>query len=183
MWARYISNKIQSGTTTFTTFFKKAATNSATINPEDLPFPEFSEIATSANKMLTDRIQAEKRLQQSESRLKKAQSVARIGNWKYDILTGKVWGSEEAFSIYGIKRTSPLLPLDRVQACTTDRLRVNKVLVDLINENRKYDIEFEIHQEIGGKVKWVHSIAELELKNGVPTKIIGIIKFPILTIH
>ena len=38
---------------------------------------------------ITERKRAEKALKESESRLKKAQSVAKLGNWEYDISTGK----------------------------------------------------------------------------------------------
>ena len=41
---------------------------------------------------MTDRIDADMALKESEARLKKAQSVAKLGNWEYDISTGKVWG-------------------------------------------------------------------------------------------
>jgi len=124
---------------------------------------------------ISDRLKSENALAESETRLKKAQSVANIGNWEYDISTGKIWGSEQAFQIYGIERTSPYLPLEKVEASIPDAPRVNQALVDLIQESIKYDIEFEVHREIDGKIILIHSIAELVLKNEVPIKVLGII--------
>ncbi len=49
---------------------------------------------------ITESQRAEEALRESEDRLRKAQEVAKIGSWEYDISTGKVWGSEEAFRIY-----------------------------------------------------------------------------------
>ncbi|MBT3257694.1 MAG: transporter substrate-binding domain-containing protein [Deltaproteobacteria bacterium] len=125
---------------------------------------------------ITKRIDAENALKESEARLKKAQSVAKLGNWEYDISTGKVWGSEQAFRIYGIERTSPYLPLDRVEACIPDAPRVNQALVDLIQENKPYDMEFEVHQEVSRQTILIYSIAELIYENGLPIKVLGVIR-------
>ena len=133
-------------------------------------------VATGTMLDISDRIDAEKALKESESRLKKAQSVAKIGSWEYDISAGKIWGSEQAFRIYGIERTSPYLPLDRVEACILEAPRVNQALIDLIQENKSYDIEFEIRQEVGEQTIFIHSIAELVYENGLPIKVLGVIQ-------
>ncbi len=125
---------------------------------------------------ISDRLKAEKALKETEKRLKKAQSVAKLGNWEYSISTGEVWGSEEAFRIYGIERTSPYLPLDQVEASISGTERVNQALVDLIQENKRYDIEYEIREEATGQTKVIHSIAELVSENGIPVKVLGVIQ-------
>ena len=138
-------------------------------------FLEGKTVATGTMLEITERKRAEKALRESEARLKKAQSVANLGNWEYDISTGKIWGSEQAFRIYGIERTSPYLPLDRVEACINDAPRVYQALVDLIQENKRYDIEFEIRQEVGGQTVFIHSIAELVYEKALLVKVSGII--------
>ena len=125
---------------------------------------------------ITERKRAEKALKESEARLKKAQSVAKLGNWEYDISTGKIWGSEQAFRISGIERTSPYLPLDRIEASIPDAPRVNQALVDLIQENKPYDIEFEVQQEVDSQTILIHSIAELVYENDMPVKVLGVIQ-------
>ena len=75
---------------------------------------------------ITERLIAEKALQVSEDRLKKAQEAAGIGNWEYDMSTGRVWGSEEVFRIYEIERTSEYLPLDEVENHIIEAERVNQ---------------------------------------------------------
>jgi len=133
-------------------------------------------VATGTMLDITESKRAEKALKESEGRLKKAQSVAKLGNWEYDISTGKIWGSERAFRIYGIERTSPYLPLDRVEACIPDAPRVNQALVDLIQENKRYDIEFEVQQEVSRQTILIHSIAELVHENDMPVKVLGVIQ-------
>jgi len=126
---------------------------------------------------ITDRLNTEKALQISEDRLKKAQTVAKIGNWEYDVSTGQVWGSKEAFRIYGIERTSEYLPLDEVEKTIVEAKRVNNALVDLITKGVNYDIEFEIIQKDTQRFISAHSIAEIIKDNeGNPLKVLGVIQ-------
>ena len=50
---------------------------------------------------MTSRKKAEEALKESEHRLKEAQSTAHIGDWQWDIITNKVYWSDELFRIYG----------------------------------------------------------------------------------
>lgn len=68
LWVKHVSNKLQTGIKTFSSFFKKAATESITINQGDLHFLEFRDIAASANKMLTEQKRSEKALRESEEK-------------------------------------------------------------------------------------------------------------------
>ncbi len=51
---------------------------------------------------ISDRKQAEAKLQESEANLSAAQKIAHIGNWKYELATGKITWSEEVFRIFGL---------------------------------------------------------------------------------
>jgi PAS domain S-box-containing protein len=51
-------------------------------------------------------IGSEEKYRISESDLKKAQSVARLGSWKWDLKTSEVTWSEEMFNIFGIDKKS-----------------------------------------------------------------------------
>ncbi|WP_373534896.1 diguanylate cyclase domain-containing protein [Microcoleus sp.] len=55
-------------------------------------------------KDITDRQQTETALQQSEARLSEAQRVAHIGNWEWDVITGKITWSPQLFEIVGRNR-------------------------------------------------------------------------------
>ncbi|MGA8241115.1 MAG: PAS domain S-box protein, partial [Desulfobacterales bacterium] len=126
---------------------------------------------------ISDRLSAERALQTSEARLKKAQAMAKVGNWEYDIATGKVWGSEEAFRIYGIERTSEFLPLDIVESYMIDAERVNQALVDLIAQKETNDIEFQIQPNPREGLIHIHSMADLVCdEDGKPVKVVGVIQ-------
>jgi len=126
---------------------------------------------------ISERQAAEHALQTSEARLKRAQRMAKVGNWEYDIAKGKVWGSEEAFRIYGIDRTSEFLPLDVVESYIIDAKRVNQALVDLITQIKTYDIEFQINSKNSEGLTYIHSIADLICDgDGKPVKVVGVIQ-------
>ncbi|MEG4801694.1 diguanylate cyclase [Microcoleus sp. ARI1-B5] len=55
-------------------------------------------------KDITRRQETETALQQSETRLSEAQRVAHIGNWEFDVITGKITWSPELFEILGRDR-------------------------------------------------------------------------------
>jgi len=126
---------------------------------------------------MTAQLDAQRALAVSEDRLKKAQATAKIGNWEYDVSTGLVWGSKEAFRIYGIERTSEYLPLDEVESHIVEAGRVNQALVDLVTKGENYDIEFQITQKNSKGLIIIHSIAELvKDEEGNPVKVIGVIQ-------
>jgi PAS domain S-box-containing protein len=64
---------------------------------------------------VTARAQAEATLQESESALREAQNLARIGNWKWDLQTDAHWWSDEIYLIYGRDRSLPPASYPEVQ--------------------------------------------------------------------
>lgn len=113
---------------------------------------------------ITKRKRIEERLRLNIRRWKQAQTIAQIGNWEFDINTDQIWGSEEAFRLYGINlnpNDNPhhLIALHRVEACIPDRQRVHEALVDLIKNNTPYDLEYDIIRENDGRRITVRSFA------------------------
>ncbi|MBT3312336.1 MAG: PAS domain S-box protein [Desulfobacterales bacterium] len=124
---------------------------------------------------INERIKSQKALKESEERLNRAQSAAGIGSFEYDISTGKFWGSEEAFTICGIERSSSYFTRETALKIINDNSVIKKAMSELISEEKKYDIEFEIRQEIGGETAVCRSIAELVFEDAKPVKVIGVI--------
>lgn len=126
---------------------------------------------------ITDRKRYEEELFKSESNLKLAQSIAKVGSWELELNTNQVWGSEEAFKIYELDRTSEYLDYDitRNMIDDSDRIKHTQALNELINDNKPYDITFKIVLR-KGKVKYINSKANLVFdKDNKPFKVIGII--------
>ncbi len=110
-------------------------------------------------------------------RYESAQRMGQVGNWEYDLVTENFWGSDEARRIYGFDPESEHFTTDEVEKCIPEQKRVHQALLDLIEKNQTYDLEFEIHPISGPKRKIIKSIAELELDDaGLPCKVLGVVQ-------
>jgi len=126
---------------------------------------------------ITARQKAEDALKENEERYRKAQRMGRVGNWEYDLVTETFWGSDEAKRIYGFDPESKNFSTEDVETCIPDRERVHQALVDLIDENKPYDLEFEIQPVDGSSRKIIKSIAEIiRDDSGAPSKVAGVVQ-------
>ena len=105
---------------------------------------------------------AQKVLLESEKQLERAEKVAKIGNWKLNLLTNYVYSSEGARIIYGVDKNGS--SLEEVQDFVLPQYRtmLSNALSDLINHDKPYNVEFKICRKIDGKIIDIHSIAELD---------------------
>ena len=126
---------------------------------------------------VTERKQAENAARLTQARLQKAQAIAHVGSWEYDLITGQIWGSDESFRIYGITPPSDnALSITQVEACIPERERVHQALVDLISENRPYNLQFTINPLNDAPPIIITSVAELLYdQHGQPVKVAGVI--------
>ncbi len=118
----------------------------------------------------------EKELAHANAKYIKAQQLGKVGNWEYDIIRQEFHGSSEALRIFGFINDTSILTPERVENCIPERKRVHQVLVDLIENNLPYNIEYDIITEDNGERRTVNSIGELLRDNtGKPVKIEGVI--------
>ena len=91
-----------------------------------------------------------------------------------------MWGSEEAFKIYGLEKTSDnSLPLALVQKFVLPeyRQKMDQILEELIKNNKEYNIEFKIRRGNNGEERFIHSKAELIYdQNKNPIKVDGVLQ-------
>ena len=113
----------------------------------------------------------------TEGRYKKAQRMGQVGNWEYDLATQHFWGSDEARRIYGFATENSSFTADEIENCIPDRERVHQALVDLIEKDRPYNLEFEINPVTGAEKKVIRSMAEVIKDDaGKPVKVTGVIQ-------
>lgn len=119
------------------------------------------------------------KLSLSERRLRKAQAIARVGNWELDLRTGDIWASEEAFRIYGLSPIASRLPLAEAQESVLPEYRasLDQALKGLIRGEREYSEEFRIKQADTGEILDIYSKAELVLgPDGAPVMVSGVLQ-------
>jgi PAS domain S-box-containing protein len=142
-WSKRISNQIEKSVETFLSFLKKAATESVTINLDNIQLMEFKEIAVSTNKMLKDRRKAEDTLKDSEEKYRRL--VANISdviiimdnkgiiNYKSSNITQYFgWSPDDLIGKHGLFTVHP-----------DDQERIGKELARiLIKDNAKTRVEY-----------------------------------------
>ncbi len=127
---------------------------------------------------VTDRVASETQAREQEARLRKAQTIGHIGSWEYDPASGRIWASDEGFRIFGMSRpASGDLPIEQIEVRIPDRARVHQALVDLIESDQPYDLEFAIEPLSGGPRRIVASKAELiRGASDLPLKVAGVVQ-------
>lgn len=117
---------------------------------------------------------AEKRIRESEQRLKRAEIASLSGNWEVHLKTGEVYASVGAYVIYGID-PSKKLSLEDIRKIPLPHYRplLDAALENMLEKGIPYDIEFKIQIRDSGEVKDIHSIAEYDKENNI---VFGIIQ-------
>ncbi len=122
-------------------------------------------------------IQTEEKLLKNASRYKRAQEIGHLGNWEYDIKTNSIWGSEEALKIYNLPLDTVSMDLEAVETMDYDKTRMKQALMDLIQNEKPYDLVFQIKPHGSNDWKWLHSVAELvKDKYGNPVRVEGVVQ-------
>ncbi len=123
------------------------------------------------------RKKSEDALKKNEYRYKSAQRMGKVGNWEYDLVTETFWGSDQAKKIYGFDPDSKQFTTDEVENCIPERERVHQALIDLIEKDKPYNLEFDIHPVSGSKMRTIRSNAEIiKDDSGAPLKVLGVIQ-------
>ncbi len=127
---------------------------------------------------ISERRAAEEALRQSEARLIQAQRCAHIGNWEIDLDAQTIWGSQEAYRIYGLEPEPG--PVDLAYAETfilpEDRPHMAAALADLVAGRASYDVEYRMVRP-DGTVPLLHSTADLICDpEGRPIKVAGVVQ-------
>ena len=116
---------------------------------------------------ITVRRNAEEALRLSESRLSRAEVVARFGNWEFRLDSNEVYGSEGAKIIYGLEGGNWSIPEIQKIALPEYRGMLDNALTGLVEEGKPYNVEFKIRRPSDGKIVDISSIAEYSPEKNV----------------
>ncbi|MEZ5615320.1 MAG: EAL domain-containing protein [Rhodocyclaceae bacterium] len=117
----------------------------------------------------------DKTLRRSEAILDRAQQIAHIGSWEFDLITQDMYWSEELFRIFGYEPGEVRASLDRILGHThpEDRERVARMARDLVQgELSSIEIDHRIVWS-DGQVRHVHMLCEMEFVEDRPSRMIG----------
>ncbi|HEY8098259.1 MAG TPA: EAL domain-containing protein [Methylobacter sp.] len=120
---------------------------------------------------------AEIALQESEERLRLAQSAAGIGTWDWDIVHNKTSFNSQYYKLLGLPEgvahsyenfIAMLHPEDRPRLDAT----VQQALAEGMQD---YNIEYRIRRGDDGATRWINSKGQFTIKDGKPFRSLGII--------
>ena len=107
---------------------------------------------------ITKRKETEEALGRTADSLAKAEEVAHLGNWEWDLLTDAVYRSDEMLRIYGVSRQELAATPDGLMSLVhpDDRARVEQLLEKGRAERVPYTIDFRLVRP-NGELRWVHA--------------------------
>ena len=124
---------------------------------------------------ITARKLAEERLLKSDTHLKTAQRIGKIGSWEYEINTGILTWSDEVFRIYGLEPSAhpPDYEQLRLYIHPEDWEHFDKVVQAAVQLHQSYDLEHRIIQPNGTLIYVLARGEMIYNSSGQLTHIIG----------
>jgi PAS domain S-box-containing protein len=114
---------------------------------------------------VSEKVEAQSLLEANETRLRRAQQLARVGNWEFDPAKKMFWASEEGLSMYGLGYESPYADAGIIQGTVLreDRPMMDAAMQNLLKGSAPYDVKFRIRRADNGETRVLHSVAELSM--------------------
>ena len=127
---------------------------------------------------ITEKVEAENKLRQSEAQLKEAQHLVQLGSWELDYTTDKLNWSEEVFRIFeldpGHFKPDNKAPLNIIHP--DDQDFVNKAFIESIKNHVPNDIVHRLQMN-DGRIKFVHERCKTQYDDaGNPIRSLGTIQ-------
>lgn len=113
-------------------------------------------------KDITERKVTEALLRESERKLSRAQQVAKLGYWEWQLKTKELNWSDELYAIYGLSKDTPIT-YEAYQELIhpEDRARVQKIVADALRAKATFQ---HIHRTIvKGQIRYIQGQGEVDL--------------------
>ncbi len=93
-----------------------------------------------------NKFKLEESLRTNERRLLEAQRIAHLGNWEWNVLTNKIWWSDEVYHIFGVTHQDFSNTYEAFLSLVhpEDRDYVNKSVTNSLLEAAEYNLDFRI---------------------------------------
>lgn len=131
-------------------------------------------VSTALN--ITERILLEKKFKHIQQILEQTNEVAQVGGWDLNIETNEITWSKNTKKIHGVTDDFDPNLKSAIQFYTDESQElVNALISKAINEGISYDQELELVR-LDGTIIWVRVKGIPEFKNGVCTRLFGIIQ-------
>jgi PAS domain S-box-containing protein len=123
---------------------------------------------------VTEKVEARKKVEDAEQRLRLATEVTQLSTWDLNLLTGQIIHSQSLAEIFGHEKTKVLTHLEmRSQIHVEDRHEIVEKAFDLAMQSGVYKYEARLVKP-DNSIRWVSTHGKLFYsETGVPLKILG----------
>lgn len=129
------------------------------------------------NMDVTEKKIAEEKSKVTETRLVNSQQLAKLGYWQQDIGSPMIWGTAEAFRLYGFVRDDGEATQDSIAKCVIDIEAVRQHLHDVMKYGDKRDFEFSVQPADGSAIRIISSLVDIEKdSSGRPLRLVGVLQ-------
>ncbi len=128
---------------------------------------------------ITERKQAEVKLQKNESFLKESQTIANLGTYSFDITSGKWECSEVLDKVFGIDTDYDKTVEGWASIIHPEwqKIMTDYLIQEVIGNKTKFNKEYKIIRYNDKEERWVHGIGNLKFdENDLPITMIGTIQ-------
>jgi PAS domain S-box-containing protein len=117
----------------------------------------------------------ERELERQVDLFEKAQDLADVGAWEYDIETGRNWWTDETYRIYGLSEDVDLTPEEGIEYYhPEDRPVIEEAFHRAIEEGEPYDVEVRF-VDAEDNHRWVRTRGEPQYEDGELARVRGTI--------
>lgn len=127
---------------------------------------------------ISERREAELKLRENETRLAKAQQIAHVGNWDWDILNNTLHWSDEIFRIFRIPPDQPNMTYETFLEAVhpDDRQNMTDAMQASLHDKAPYGITYRIICP-DGEIRHLRTEGEVEFDaEGAPVRMQGVVK-------
>jgi len=111
---------------------------------------------------ITELKEAEQARNRSEQRQERAELIAGVGNWEFDLGNRRVYASAGARELYGIENREWNIPEIQTVPLPEYRDMLDHALTDLVTSDVPYDVRFRIRRPSDGRIVEIRSLAEYD---------------------
>ena len=126
---------------------------------------------------ITDQVRAEQALQESEQKLIKAQEIAHLGYWEYDIENDHIIWSPELYRIYGVESDNRSLTHSVLQSLIhPEDQAYHDDVTNRMKDDGSAEFEFRVRRA-DGTVRYISGKGEASYDaDGTPRRLFGVIQ-------
>ena len=124
---------------------------------------------------VTESINKERALKESEERMRLAAEAANLGMWEWNLESDEIWATPARRAVLGWPSSGKLTLEDFISSVhVDDRGRVREKLKEAAEQGKDYDTEYRVVLPTGG-VQWIAARGKIQVDaRGKPKRIMGV---------